>query len=138
MEPSAGARKILIIDDDASLCEVLGFALKNEGFEVQGSETVEQARLKIVSYHPELIILDLVIPGGGGIEVLRFLEEQDLGAVPVIVITGHYADDPEYEAMIRGRPGVVDFLRKPFNPVHLTARIHAHLRQGSGAAGGGP
>ena len=130
-ETKAKKSKILIVDDDTSLVEVLEFVMGREGFDVQSAVSGDQALAKVAADPPDLIVLDLLIPRVSGLEVLRNLQSQGHGHIPVIIITGRYAGDPAYEEMIRLEPNVKDFLKKPVGYVYLSARI----RQLLGTAG---
>ena len=120
---------ILIIDDDAELCELVGEYLEDEGFEVEfvhdGAAGVERCLATV----PELVILDVMLPGLGGFAVLGKIRETS--KVPVIMLT---ARGEEVDRIVGLEMGADDYLPKPFNPRELVARIRAILRRVRGDA----
>ena len=119
---------VLIIDDDAELCELVGEYLEGEGFEVESvHDGVSGVELCLQS-KPELVILDVMLPGLGGFAVLGKIRE--VSKVPVIVLT---ARGEEVDRIVGLEMGADDYLSKPFNPRELAARIRAILRRSSAA-----
>jgi two-component system, OmpR family, response regulator CpxR len=118
------AMHILIVDDDVELCELVGQYLRPQGFQIEavhdGSLGVERS----LSGAYSLIILDVMLPGIRGFEVLRRVRAKS--AVPVIMLTAH-GDD--VDRIVGLEIGADDYLPKPFNPRELAARIHAVLRR---------
>lgn len=118
--------RILIIDDDVGLCEVLGERLQTEGFSLEaahdGVKGLERAR----SGEYALIVLDLMLPGLPGLEVLRRLRAES--GIPVLILT---ARGEEMDRILGLEIGADDYLPKPFNPRELIARIRAVLRRTS-------
>src|SRR5580658_2774840 len=118
------AKRILIVDDDVELCELVGQYLKSQGFQIEavhdGSLGVERS----LSGAYSLIILDVMLPGIRGFEVLRRVRAKS--AVPIIMLTAH-GDD--VDRIVGLEIGADDYLPKPFNPRELAARIHAVLRR---------
>lgn len=112
--------KILIIDDDAELCEMLSEYLRKEGFEVEtvqhGSRGLERARAG--SY--DLIVLDVMLPGMNGFDLLRELRTSS--DIPVLLLT---ARGDELDRIVGLEIGADDYLSKPFNARELLARIRA-------------
>jgi len=123
----ANSRKILVVDDDESVCELLQFVLTREGFTVNVVRDGEEAIRKTPELKPDLLLLDLMLPRYGGFEVLRQLQKPETSGIPIIVFTGRYTDRSTQE-LIRGETNVVDFLEKPLNTVTLTTRIHNILK----------
>ncbi|MBV9215932.1 MAG: response regulator transcription factor [Acidobacteria bacterium] len=119
--------KILIIDDDEELCELVSEYLGVEGFEVQavndGQTGLEQAR----SGKFDMVILDVMLPKMNGFDVLRSLRESS--ELPVIMLT---ARGDDMERIVGLEIGADDYLPKPFNPRELAARLRAILRRASG------
>jgi two-component system response regulator CpxR len=115
---------VLIIDDDAELCELVAEYLESEGFEVEavhdGLSGVDRCR----ATDPELVILDVMLPGLGGFAVLNRIREDS--RVPVIMLT---ARGEEVDRIVGLEMGADDYLPKPFNPRELVARIRAILRR---------
>ncbi len=105
-------KKILVVDDDEGVRDLLAFVIKKEGHSVDTANDGEEAHRKILEAHPDIIVLDLMLPRYGGFELLRQLQRGDLKDVPIIVITGRYTD-PSTADMIRQESNVVDLLEKP-------------------------
>ncbi len=122
--------RLLIIDDDVELCEVLAERLERDGFSLDavhdGQKGLERAR----SGEYTLVILDLMLPRMSGLDVLRRLRSDS--EVPVLILT---ARGEEVDRILGLEIGADDYLPKPFNPRELIARIRAILRRGSRLAG---
>jgi two-component system response regulator CpxR len=120
---------ILIIDDDTELCELVTEYLEDEGLDVKsvhdGVVGVERCRAD----EPDLVILDVMLPGLGGFAVLSKIRETS--RVPVIMLT---ARGEEVDRIVGLEMGADDYLLKPFNPRELVARIRAILRRTAGTA----
>ena len=119
---------ILIIDDDAELCELVGEYLEGEGFEVESVHDGVTGVERCLDSDPELVILDVMLPGLGGFEVLKRIRERS--RVPVIMLT---ARGEEVDRIVGLEMGADDYIPKPFNPRELAARIRAILRRASAA-----
>lgn len=123
------AETILVVDDEASIRDMLTYNLEKASYRVlvarDGGEALELARKE----RPDLIILDLMLPGVDGFEVCRELRRQ--GQVPVIMLT---ARDDEIDRVVGLELGADDYVVKPFSPRELVARIKSVLRRSSGAA----
>lgn len=121
--------RLLLVDDDVELCELVTEFLGGEGFELDvvydGRGGLERARS--TSY--DLVILDVMLPGLSGFEVLRQLRESS--SVPVIMLT---ARGEEVDRIVGLEMGADDYLPKPFNPRELAARIRAILRRADAPA----
>ena len=120
---------ILIIDDDVELCELVGEYLEGEGFEVESVHDGITGVERCAQSEPELVILDVMLPGLGGFEVLKRIRERS--RVPVIMLT---ARGEEIDRIVGLEMGADDYIPKPFNPRELAARIRAILRRASAAA----
>ncbi len=119
---------VLLIDDDIELCELLSHWLTQEGFQVRACHDGQQARENLALHSPEAVILDVMLPDGSGLELLKQLRS-------------HYPELPVLMLSARGEPldrilglelGADDYLAKPCDPRELTARLRAVLRR-SGA-----
>ncbi|MCU1404705.1 MAG: DNA-binding response regulator [Glaciihabitans sp.] len=115
--------RILVVDDDIALAEMIGIVLRTEGFEpffsADGSEAVDAFRRT----KPDLVLLDLMLPGLDGIEVCSRIREES--GVPIIMLTAK-SDTAD---VVRGlESGADDYVVKPFNPKELVARIKTRLR----------
>jgi DNA-binding response OmpR family regulator len=118
------AEKILIVDDEISLQETLAYNLKKQGYQVEtagtGTEAIELAR----EFKPDLIILDVMLPGLDGFEVCRILRREM--STPVLMLT---ARDDEIDRVVGLEVGADDYLAKPFSMRELIARVKAMLRR---------
>ena len=133
-----GPAHILVVDDDATVAEVVARYLQHEGFTV---ETVDDGRVALdraLASRPDLVVLDLMLPGMDGLEVCRRLRA--LAPVPVVILT---ARGQESDRIIGLDIGADDYVAKPFSPKELVARVRAVLRRARGPlaaapAAGGP
>jgi DNA-binding response OmpR family regulator len=118
------AEKILVVDDEISLQETLAYNLSKEGYTVEvagdGNQALELAR----SSKPDLVILDVMLPGLDGFEVCRILRQE--ANIPVLMLT---ARDDEIDRVVGLEVGADDYLVKPFSMRELNARIKALLRR---------
>ncbi len=118
------AEKILVVDDEVSLQESLTYKLKKEGYQVEvagdGLVALDLAR----STNPDLIILDVMLPGMDGFEVCRILRQET--NIPVLMLT---ARDDEVDRVVGLEVGADDYLPKPFSMRELIARVKALLRR---------
>ena len=117
-------RQILIIDDDAELCEKVRKHLGPEGFAINCVRHREQALAHATAGNYSLILLDLALPGLGGIEMLRCLRTRS--QTPVLIVTSRGGDA---DRILGLELGADDYLSKPCNPLELVARVHAILRR---------
>ena len=120
------AVKILIVDDEPDLAHFLVKVLQREGFEVESAFDAHQGLRKAYSFQPDLILLDVMMPGMDGWEMLRRLRE--FSDVPVIMLTAIHGT----ESVVHGLDtGADDYITKPFQVQELKARIRATLRRAS-------
>lgn len=124
MSPESAKNHVLVIEDDASVSQLVSLYLSHEGFEVSnardGVAGIEMAR----GVNPSLILLDLNLPGMDGIELCRQLRmESD---VPIIMVTARVDEDERLEGLDLGAD---DYVTKPFSPRELMARVRAVLRR---------
>jgi|TARA_Y100000814_G_C12329530_1_gene400932 two-component system phosphate regulon response regulator PhoB len=119
--------KILVVEDDQAIREMLRFVLKQKHFDILEAENAEQALRLIHDRSPSLILLDWMLPGMSGVDLARKLKEvQETSNLPIIMITAK----GEEEDMVRGLDsGADDYVTKPFSPRELVARIRAVLRR---------
>ena len=115
---------ILLVDDDAELCSLLGEFLRREGFDVDCEHEGNRGLEKALQPGVDLIVLDVMLPGLDGFEILRRLRQQS--KVPVIMLTARGED---VDRIVGLEMGADDYLPKPFNPRELVARIGAVLRR---------
>jgi len=116
--------RILIIDDDADLCDLLSDYLGSEGFEVRAVNDGLMGFEQSVSGLQELVVLDVMLPGINGFEVLRRIRA--VSRIPVLMLTARGED---VDRIVGLEIGADDYLPKPFNPRELVARIRAVLRR---------
>lgn len=122
-----GAAKLLLVEDDPALLELLEYRFKNEGYNVRATPDGDEALMLAAEDAPDLVILDWMIEGTSGIEVCRRLRRDKATAhVPIIMLTAREAEDDR----IRGLDtGADDYLTKPFSPRELMARVAAVMRR---------
>jgi two-component system response regulator MtrA len=115
---------ILVVDDDASLAEMLSIVLRQEGFDSRlcgrGDEALEVFR----DYQPDLVLLDLMLPGLDGIEVCKQIRAES--GVPIVMLT---AKGDTIDVVVGLESGADDYVVKPFKPKELVARIRARMRR---------
>lgn len=116
--------KILVAEDDLTLAETLAYNLRTEGFEPTVTHTGLQALVATRRDHPDLILLDLMLPEMDGFEVCRIVRAES--SVPIIMLT---ARDGETDAVVGLELGADDYVTKPFRLRELMARINAALRR---------
>jgi two-component system KDP operon response regulator KdpE len=118
-------KKILVVDDERQIRRALGLNLTARDYNVVYAETGEAAMQAAATEHPDLVLLDLGLPGIGGIGVIEAL--RGWSKVPIIVLT---ARDDERSKVIALDAGADDYITKPFGMAELLARIRAALRRG--------
>jgi two-component system response regulator MtrA len=115
--------RILVVDDDTALAEMIGIVLRSEGFEPAFCEDGDSALDEFRRVRPELVLLDLMLPGTDGIEVCARIREES--GTPIIMLTAR-SDTAD---VVKGlESGADDYIVKPFNPKELVARIRTRLR----------
>jgi two-component system, OmpR family, response regulator CpxR len=119
--------RILVIDDDVELCSLVGEYLEPEGFGVEFVHDGERGLERALSGEHPLVVLDVMLPGMNGLEVLRRI--RNTSRVPVLLLTARGED---VDRIIGLEVGADDYLPKPFNPRELVARIRAVLRRTQG------
>ncbi len=119
--------RVLIVEDEPSMVELLRYNLESEGFEVASALDGEEAMLTIEEQKPDMVLLDWMLPKLSGIEICRRLRrDQEYRNLPVIMITAR----GEETDRVRGLDvGADDYMSKPFSPAELMARIRAVLRR---------
>ena len=120
-------QKILIVDDEVSIQELIRFNLDQAGFDTETANDGLEALEKFESYKPDLIVLDLMLPGKDGYDVCK--EIRRTSNVPIIMLT---AKETELERVLGLELGADDYMTKPFSPLELVARIKAVLRRAIG------
>ena len=121
--------KILIVDDDTNICELLRLYIEKEGFEAAISNDVESALKKFDSFSPDLMLLDIMLPGLDGWQVCREIRKKS--SCPIIMLT---AKGEVFDKVLGLELGADDYVVKPFETKEVIARINAVLRR-SGKGG---
>ena len=116
--------KILLIDDDANICDLVKIYLENEGYEVKIASDGSEGLAFFKMYEPDLILLDIMLPKKDGWQVCREIREQS--SKPIIMIT---AKSEVFDKVLGLELGADDFIVKPFNVKELSARVKAVLRR---------
>jgi two-component system, OmpR family, alkaline phosphatase synthesis response regulator PhoP len=125
-----GGEKIVVIEDEPDILEVLSFNLRREGYEVIGATTGGAGLATVARESPDLVLLDLLLPGVDGLDVCRRLRsEPGTSRVPVIMVT---AKGEESDVVLGLGVGADDYIQKPFSPRELVARVKAVLRRARG------
>jgi len=125
-ERAGEGRKVLVVDDEDSVRELIELYLKKEGFEVIHARDGREALRLNGEHHPDLIILDLMLPGLDGWDVCRQIRSQS--RTPIIMLT---ARTEEVDRIVGLELGADDYVVKPFSPREMVARVKAVLRRGS-------
>jgi Response regulators consisting of a CheY-like receiver domain and a winged-helix DNA-binding domain len=118
------ARTILVVDDEPTLRETLVDALEADGFRVLSAADGREALIRFRAEHPDLVLLDLMLPELSGIEVCRIIRAES--GVPIIMLT---AKDSELDKVVGLELGADDYVTKPFSLRELSARVRAQFRR---------
>jgi two-component system response regulator CpxR len=127
--PTLQLKRILLVDDDLSLCDLLGEYLGRVGFEIEAVHNGLDALKRVFSGDYFATVLDLMLPGMKGLDVLQRIRAKS--NIPVLILT---AQGDEIDRILGLEVGADDYLPKPFNPRELTARLNAVLRRTNGPA----
>jgi phosphate regulon transcriptional regulator PhoB len=120
-------KKILIVDDEPDILELISYNLKKEGFHITKALDGEEALQKVRAGHLDLIILDLMLPGIQGMELCRILRNNPRTAhIPIIMLTARGEESDKVRGL---ETGADDYMTKPFSPKELIARVKAILRR---------
>jgi len=115
---------IMVVDDDLDLAEMLGIVLNGSGFEVDLVNAGDQVMTIFNAHQPDLVLLDVMLPGLSGIEVCKLIREKSM--VPIVMLT---AKGDSHDVVSGLEAGADDYMVKPFNPSELVARIKVRLRR---------
>lgn len=121
--------KILIVEDDASLREIMLRALKQEGYVVEYASTFSEADIKLAGYNYDCILLDIMLPDGSGLDLLEHLRKLGKRENVIIISARNSLEDKIYGL----ENGADDYLAKPFHVAELIARVRSVLRRGKTA-----
>ncbi len=116
--------RVLVVDDDTALAEMLGIVLRNEGFEPVFCADGDKALAAFRDSKPDLVLLDLMLPGNDGIDVCRQIRTES--GVPIVMLT---AKSDTVDIVVGLESGADDYIVKPFKPKELVARVRARLRR---------
>lgn len=132
-KPTEMETKILVVDDDPNICELLRVYLENEGYTVKTANDGVDGFSYFKMYHPDLVLLDIMLPRKDGWEVCRQIRK--IAPTPVIMIT---AKGEVFDKVLGLELGADDFLVKPFDMKELSARVKAVLRRANNKSGSTP
>lgn len=125
------SHRVLVVEDEPDIVEVLSYNLRQAGFEVDSTADGKAALEAIEKTRPDLVILDLMLPGIDGLEVCRLLKQRpDLRDIPVMMLT---AKADEVDRIVGLELGADDYVIKPFSPRELVLRAKAILRRADGS-----
>ncbi|MEM7210102.1 MAG: response regulator [Pseudomonadota bacterium] len=119
--------RVLVVEDEEDIYELIRYNLRREGFDVSGAESGELGLNSIESQLPDIVLLDLMLPGVDGLEVCRTLKSKsETRSIPIIMIS---AKGEESDIVTGLELGADDYIAKPFSPKILIARVRAVLRR---------
>lgn len=122
LDPTKG--RVLVVDDDASLAEMLTIVLRQEGFDARSVTRGDQAMEQFRDYRPDVVLLDIMLPGKDGIDVCKEIRAES--GVPIVMLT---AKGDTVDVVVGLESGADDYVVKPFKPKELIARIRARVRR---------
>lgn len=127
--------RILVVDDEPDLLELVRFNLSQAGFQVETAATGREALDRLRAAPPDLVVLDLMLPDVSGNEICRQIRaDQGLADLPIVMLT---AKSEELDRVVGFELGADDYVPKPFSPRELTLRVRAVLRRRAASPGGG-
>jgi len=129
---SESAARVLVVEDEAEIRRFICMSLVRENFEVFEADSVARGLIEAGTRRPELVVLDLGLPDGDGVDLIRDL--RTWSDVPVVVLSARTGETDKVEALDAGAD---DYLIKPFGAAELLARVRAHLRRRSSGGGAG-
>jgi len=128
---NGGQAQVLVVDDESAIREMIQFALRRAGMQVEGAADAREALSRISTRKPDIILMDWMMPGVSGIELTRRLRREPVTAdIPIIMLTAKVTEDDKVAGLDAGTD---DYVIKPFSPRELVARINAVLRRASPA-----
>jgi len=129
-------KRILVVEDEQPIREMVGFALKKAGLQFEEAADAEQALLAVATNPPDLMLLDWMLPGMSGVDLARRLRREDVTAkMPIIMLTARTEENDRVHGL---EVGADDYITKPFSPRELIARINAVLRRSHASSGEEP
>lgn len=131
MSESSESSRILVVDDDAALAEMLQLVLRQEDFDSRWCSSGDKAMAAFRDYHPDLVLLDLMLPGRDGVEICRDIRAES--GVPIVMLT---AKSDTMDVVGGLEAGADDYVSKPFKAKELIARIKTRLRRAESSGDG--
>ncbi|HSP04173.1 MAG TPA: response regulator transcription factor [Acidimicrobiales bacterium] len=125
-DPDPSISRVLVVEDDRNLADVVARYLERDGFEVEVVHDGDAGLRRALESLPDLVVLDLMLPGLHGIEVFRRLRQ--VAPIPVVMLTARGSEEDKVTGL---ELGADDYVAKPFSPRELTARVRAVLRRAS-------
>ncbi|RUO28060.1 phosphate regulon transcriptional regulatory protein PhoB [Aliidiomarina sedimenti] len=121
------ARKILIVEDEAPIREMLAFVMEQHGYQPVEAGDYDKALDAVVEPYPDMVLLDWMLPGGSGIQLAKTLKSQDhTRHIPIIMLTARSEEEDKVKGL---EVGADDYITKPFSPKELMARMRAVFRR---------
>lgn len=121
------ARRILVVEDETAIREMICFVLEQNGFQPIEAEDYDSALSFLIDPYPDLVLLDWMIPGGSGLQVIKQMKrESNTRDIPVIMLTAKGEEEDKVQGL---ETGADDYVIKPFSPKELVARVKAILRR---------
>ena len=124
MKKDITPEQVLVVEDDNMISKLLSIVLEHHGFEVKVADDYASAVSAVQEGSPNLILLDLMLPDGNGLDLLRWMRDDLNNKVPVVVLTAFRQEDKALRAF---ELGANDFISKPFRPRELVARVQRVL-----------
>lgn len=119
---------LLLIEDESAIRDMIRFSLPENEFNLLDAESTRQANRMLSNYKVDLVLLDWMLPGGSGIDFIKWMKQQDLYQnIPIIMLTAKAEEENKIKGLMTGAD---DYITKPFSPKELNARIKAVLRRG--------
>ena len=124
-DPTTAGARVLVVDDEPNIVDVIAMALRFQGFEVASAGTGEEALAQVAAFKPQLMVLDVMLPDMEGFEVANRLGGQR-GSIPIVFLTARDATEDKLRGLTSGGD---DYVTKPFSLEELVARIRIILRR---------
>lgn len=123
-------KHILVVEDERAIREMIGFALRRDGYEFSEAGSVAQAEEMISERLPDLVLVDWMLPGVSGVDFVKHLRDDErIANIPIIMLTARTEEEDRIQGLDAGAD---DYICKPFSPRELMARIRAALRRSVG------